>query len=102
MAILRDILGESSAYYRDMEKRVLVRLAELPLGSVLKRRIGRGHYYYLKVRRGAKVEARYLGKRRPEALEREIQERRLLKSQLREVQKSLALLSRLDRRGARR
>ncbi|MBI2362574.1 MAG: hypothetical protein HYV15_04245 [Elusimicrobia bacterium] len=44
MAILKNILEESLAYYQDLERRYLKRLAELPRGSLLKRRLA-GHDY---------------------------------------------------------
>ncbi|MBI3289372.1 MAG: hypothetical protein HYZ74_07620, partial [Elusimicrobia bacterium] len=52
MAILKGILKDSLDYYLDLDKRLKARLKELPRGSVLKRRIGRQDYFYLKVRPG--------------------------------------------------
>lgn len=97
MAILKGILKESLEYYRNMEKRLASRIRELPRGSILKRRIGKRSYFYLKYREGRRVASRYLGKARPEALEKAIEERRLLKRQLEEVQENLRMLARLNR-----
>ena len=97
MAILKGILKESLDYYLDLDRRLRSRLARLPLGSVLKRRIGRRDYYYLKVREAGRVASRYLGKDRPSALEKSIQERRLIKRQLKDVQENLRLLSRIGK-----
>ncbi len=102
MAILKDILQESVDYYLDLEKRLRSRLAALPRGSILKRRIGRHDYYYLKLRDAGRVVSRYLGKDRPVDLEKSIKERRLIQSQLKEVRQSLGVLAKVNRTKARR
>jgi len=98
MAILEGILKESLAYYRDLDRRLRSRLAQLPRGSVFQRRIGRQKYFYLKVREGNRVVSRYLGKERPMALQTSIQERRLIKHQLKEVQRNLRVLAQINKR----
>lgn len=98
MPILRDILKDSLDYYLDLDKRLKSRLGKLPRGSVLKRRIGRQHYYYLKLRDGDQVESRYLGKEKPAELEKSLSERRLIRRQLKEVQDNLKVLARVSKR----
>jgi hypothetical protein len=98
MAILKGILKDSLDYYLDLDKRLKARLKELPRGSILKRRIGRQDYFYLKVRDGQRVKSQYLGKKRPAELEKHIEERRLVKKQLGEVSENLRMLGRLKRR----
>ncbi|MCR4297055.1 MAG: hypothetical protein NUW21_16105, partial [Elusimicrobia bacterium] len=98
MAILKGILKESLDYYLDLDKRLKARLKELPRGSVLKRRIGRHDYFYLKVRDGSRVQSRYLGKKKPAEIEKAIKERRLLKEQLKEVEQNLTMLARVEKR----
>ena len=102
MAILKNILGESREYYLDLEKRLLARLKELPKGSVLKRRIGAHAYFYLKFRDGARVVSKYLGRVKPGAIADNIQERRLIKKQLKEVRSNLKMLDRIQRKKRRR
>ena len=102
MAILKGILKESWDYYRDLDNRLRLRLAQLPRGSILQRRIGRQKYFYLKVREGNQVVSRYLGKERPVELEKSIQERRLIKRQLEEVQQNLQILAQINKRKGRR
>ena len=97
MAILQGILKDSLEHYLDLDKRLRARLKELPLGSVLKRRIGRQDYFYLKVREGQRVKSQYLGKKRPSELEKQIEERRLIKKQLGEVGENLRMLGRLKK-----
>ncbi len=98
MAILKGILKESLIYYLDLDKRLKARLKELPRGSILKRRIGRQDYFYLKVRDGVRVQSRYLGKKRPADIDKAIKERRLLKDQLKEVEQNLKMLARIEKR----
>lgn len=98
MAILKGILKDSLDYYLDLDKRLKARLKDLPRGSILKRRIGRHDYFYLKVRDGRRVRSQYLGKKRPEDLEKQIDERRLVKKQLGEVSENLRMLGRLAKR----
>jgi len=47
------------------------------------------------------VDSRYLGKKQPSELEKDIQERRLIKRQLKEVAGNLKMLARLERRKRR-
>ena len=98
MAILKGILKESLDYYLDLDERLKARLKELPRGSILKRRIGSQDYFYLKVRDGQRVKSQYLGKKRPAVLEKQIEERRLVKKQLGEVIENLRMLARLEKR----
>ena len=98
MANLKDVLSENAGYYRDLERRLKARLAKLPLGSILKRRLSGRDYYYLKVRKGSRVLSKYLGKKRPLGIEESIKERRLLKHQLRGVEKNLRLLHKMNGR----
>lgn len=102
MPILKDILKESLDYYLDLDKRLKSRLGELPRGSILKRKIGRKEYYYLKLRDGDRVESRYLGKDRPADLEKSLEERRLIRRQLKEVQDNLKTLARVRKRRSKK
>lgn len=97
MSSLQSVLGENVGYYEDLRRRLKARLAELPEGSVLRRRLGKHDYFYLKLRRGSRVLSKYLGKKRPEELEESIKERRLLRRQLREVEQNLRLLRKMKR-----
>jgi hypothetical protein len=95
MPILKDILSESREYYFDLEKRLKARLAQLPKGSLLKRRIGKQDYYYLKFRQEGKVISKYLGKHEPEGLAKDIKERRLIERQLKEVRENLRMIGKV-------
>jgi hypothetical protein len=96
MKILIDILRDSQAHYLDVESKILKRLKEIPRGCILKRRFPRGeNYFYLNFREGPRVVSKYLGKREPLQLIKQIEERRLLKNRLKDVRQSLAILNRL-------
>lgn len=97
MASLKSVLVENVGYYRDLERRLKARLLKLPEGSLLKRRIGRQDYYYLKLRQGSRVLSKYLGKKRPVEMDESIKERRILRRQLREVEQNLHLLRKIER-----
>lgn len=98
MAILKGILKDSLDYYLDLDRRLRARLKELPRGSLLKRRIGRKDYYYLVSRNGSRVISRYVGKEKPIELEKQIEERRLIRRQMKEIQENLRMLERLEGR----
>lgn len=94
MRVLKGILKDSLIYYQRLERNLKRRLAQLPQGSIKRRRI-RGHvYYYLQRRNGDRVEHRYLGRQKPAELLKGIEERRRLKQELRKVRAALRLLPR--------
>jgi hypothetical protein len=98
MDVLKGVLIESKKHYRDLEKRIRKDLKLLPLGSVKKRRISGSVYYYLQQRAGDKVVHKYLGKENPEALLKQIAERRALKAELKKVDEGLRVVQRAEGR----
>ena len=92
MSDLRNILSDSARYYREQEKRIVSRLALLPKGTVKEKSIGSRKYFYLSYRQGKKIIDKYLGAAYPEDLRRQLDERRKLLSQLKEVRAGLRLL----------
>lgn len=96
MADLKSVLSENVEYYRDLERRLKARLAKLPVGSLLQRRIRGRDYFYLKIRIGSRVLSKYLGKREPAGLRDAVKERRVLKGQLREARQNLRMLARMS------
>jgi hypothetical protein len=95
MRVLKGILKESKAYYKNIEKEIKKRLKFLPKGSIKRRRIKNNIYYYLQSREDGKVIHQYLGKEKPSGLEKTIDERKKLKIELKEVKKSLKFLKRI-------
>jgi len=93
MAILKGILDDSWKHYQNLEGKILKRLKKLHKGSLFKRRIGKNLYYYLNLRKGKKVLSKYLGREEPVELEKEIEERKKLKKQLKEVRENLKMLA---------
>jgi len=92
MSVLKNILSESQGYYLDIKKKIEKKLAVLPKGSVKERKISGIKYYYLQHRAGDKVVHQYLGKKRPERLLNRLNERRLLKAQLKKAKEALKVL----------
>lgn len=98
MEILLDILKESKAHYLDVQASIQKRLGVIPCGSVFKRRLRSGkYYYYLNFRQGARVVSKYLGKDEPVQLLKRIEERRLLLKRLKDVRRSIAILQHFNR-----
>ena len=97
MRVLKGVISESWDYYQNIQSRIEMRLKALPKGTIKKRNLSGQIYYYLQYRQDKKVVHSYIGKTKPEKLEKEIKERRALLQQLREVRKSLKLLSKVHR-----
>src|SRR3990167_9212083 len=98
MDVLKGVLQESRKHYLDLENRIGRKLKSLPSGSVKVRRIAGAVYYYLQERVGDKVVHRYLGKEKPEALMKQISERRALKAELKKVREGVKLVRRAEGR----
>ena len=92
MKVLKGILKDSLAYYERLERDLIRRLGKLPKGSVKRRAIKGRSYYYLQRREGSKVVHQYLGRKKPEALMKTVQERRQLRRELVKARAALALL----------
>ncbi len=92
MKVLKGILKDSLIYYQRLERDLIRRLGQLPKGSVKRREIKGRSYYYLQRREGSKVVHQYLGRKKPEALMKAVQERRQLRGELVKVRAALALL----------
>ena len=101
MSILKGILKESLGHYKNLKAKIHQRLKVLPSGSVYKRRIGGRTYYYLSLRNGSQVHAKYLGKERPTKIEQAVRERRLLLKQLKDINQSLRIIAKTQRNKSR-
>jgi len=97
MKVLKGVIGESKAYYRQIENEILKRLASLPKGGVKKRRLNKQVYYYLQVRKGRRVIHKYLGKQKPAEIIRQLKERKRLDEELKRVRRSLKSIKRLNK-----
>jgi len=96
MSILKGILSESKDHYLEAKKKIEGKLANLPRGSVKERMISGKKYFYLQNRVGEKIVHRYLGRKQPEEILRQLQERNKLKSELKKVKEALKLLKRTE------
>ena len=98
MQVLKGILSESKQYYLDAKKKIENELSKLPQGSIKERVISGEKYYYLQYRRGKKIIHKYLGKKKPEELIRQIAERKALKAELKKVKEALVIIKRSEGR----
>lgn len=94
MNVLRSVLKDSKDYYKKLDKEINKRLSRLPEGSIKKRNLKGHFYYYLQKREGQKVVHKYLGKDKPIELQKQLQERKELKAELKKVMEALELLKR--------
>ena len=92
MEDLKKLLQEKHSYYNKEKKRIEKELSPLPKGTVSKRKISHQYYYYLSFRDGKKVDNKYIGKEEPTKLIKQIEKRRHLEKELREVKKALKML----------
>jgi hypothetical protein len=92
MKVLKGILSESKQYYLELKKKIQDKISYLPKGSVKERNIGGKKYYYLQDRKADKVIQKYLGKDKPLALLKQIEQRRSLRKSLKKVNEALKTL----------
>lgn len=90
--ILKKTLEENLQYYRLQEKQALASLTGLPRGTIKEKVTGKRTYYYLQYRHQGQVMQQYLGRTFPEELSREIEKRKAIRAQLREIRDALKLL----------
>ena len=93
MKIIKGILKDSKDYYRKAKAELEREISKLPKGSIKKRKIGGGIYYYLQYRDDEKVIHKYLGKSMPDEIISKIKKRKALKNELKKVKEALKLLS---------
>ena len=98
MNVLKGILSESKEYYVDTKAKIEKKLAGLPEGSIKKRKIAGKIYYYLQHRVGKKVKHKYLGKDKPEDISGKLNERKVLKAELKKVIEALRIVKRSEGR----
>ncbi|MGE5309298.1 MAG: hypothetical protein ACM3OC_09445 [Deltaproteobacteria bacterium] len=99
MEVLKGVLSESKAYYREAEKKISDELVSLCKGSIKERQIRERKYYYLQYRQGKKIIQKYLGKSKSEQLSKQIERRKALKKELKKVKEALKILKRAEGRG---
>jgi hypothetical protein len=97
MKVLKGVIEESQAYYRQIEAEILKRLAALPKGSVKKRKLNNQAYYYLQARQGRRVVHKYLGKHKPEEIIKQLKARKQLAAELKKVRHSLKNVKKLSK-----
>lgn len=97
MKALKGVIRESKAYYQQIEGQIIKRMAPLAKGSIKKRKLNKQVYYYLQLRKGKRVIHKYLGKQKPEAMIKQLKERKLLADELKKIRRSLEKVKRLSK-----
>jgi hypothetical protein len=98
MRILQGVLSESKEYYQDIKGKIMKRLSVLPRGSIKERLIAGKKYYYLQYRKAERIVHKYLGREKPEDLNKQIKERGMLKEELKKVNEALKIIRRSEGR----
>ncbi len=93
MEDLKNVLQENLEYYREQEKSIIGILTTLPKGRLRKKKINGDFYYYLQFRRGKKIIDKYIGKEFPESLSKQLEKRKKLENELKEVREAIKLLT---------
>jgi len=98
MKVLQGILSESKEYYLRVKKKIQRKLDRLAKGSIKTRKISGKKYFYLQQRLGNRVVHKYLGKRKPDEIANQIQERKALSGELKKVNEALKIIRRSESR----
>jgi hypothetical protein len=98
--VLSGILSESREYYEDMKQKLEDRISRLPKGAVRSKIVKSKYYYYIQERIGGKVVHNYISADDAPEIQRQVQERRDLGRQLKEVREALSMLKRAEGRKA--
>jgi hypothetical protein len=88
---IKNAIAENVAFYRDQERKIAARLAQLPKGRIRDRKIGGESYHYLEYRKGRSVRTDYVGKSVPRSLQEGLAERARLEKELRGVREAQSL-----------
>lgn len=99
---IREVLQEEMANSRRLEKRYAARIARLPRGSIVQKRIRGRLYDYLAYREGGRVRFEYKGRLAPKVREKYLQakmERARLRGLLAQARRQIRYLERALRVG---
>jgi hypothetical protein len=92
MEDLKDVLQEDLRYYLEQEKIIIARLSILPKGRIKEKKINSDNYYYLQYRKGGKVIDQYIGKTVPRELSADLDLRKKLEGELKQIRKAIKML----------
>jgi predicted restriction endonuclease len=86
------VFKEYRDYYLHQKKELLAILKSLPKGTQKKRKIKNQFYYYLHYRVGEKVRDKYIGKSFSGEIQKQLEERKWIKMQLKKIDPALYAL----------
>ena len=93
MQDFKSTIEETLEFYREEEKRLAALIASLPKGIIKKKKVNGKEYFYLKYRKGNKVIYEYLGKEFPSKLAKQIERRKRLERELKEIKDAIKFLT---------
>ena len=76
----------------ELMKRVEKRIAELPTGYISKKNINGKERYYLQWRENGKVQSKYIKDTELDMIQEQVEERKRLQAQLKELQENLPVI----------
>ena len=97
MAILDDILREELQRIERVRAAYLDELSSLPKGTLVRKKIAEGEYYYLQYREGSKVISKYIKARAQNEISAKIERRKTLQDALKRLNTDKAKLERILR-----
>jgi len=94
MSVVRKTLEENYIFFVRELTRINEEISKLPKGSISAKKIGNTRYYYHQWREGKKVRSVLLGSEAPPGLIEDINRRKLLESQRRDILDNIAVITR--------
>ena len=95
MGVIEGVLKEEYNRLLEMEKFYSSEINKFPKGSVLKRKIGGGIYYYIKLRDHGMVKSVYISEDKAKEMIPQIKERRRLNEILKSVRNDIRVLKKV-------
>jgi hypothetical protein len=94
MAVVRKTLEENYIFFIRELTRINEEISSLPKGSVSAKKIGKSTYYYHQWREGKKVKSVLLGSESPSDLTKDINRRKVLENQRKDILENIAVIAR--------
>jgi len=93
MNVTKKTLEENYLFFLKELIRINREINELPKGTISAKKIGNSIYYYHQWRDGKKVKTIFLGQIPPEKLSREVQQRKILEKQKKDILENIAVIT---------
>jgi hypothetical protein len=94
MVVVRKNLEETYIFFVGELTRINEEISSLPRGSISAKKIGKSTYYYLQWREGKQIKSVLLGSEAPSDLIKDINRRKILENQRRDILDNVAVIAR--------